>query len=321
MRLINKAEILKILPEIDLLKIIRDGFIAYSANEAIIPPVGGMEFESPPGDVHIKYGYIHRQDKYVIKIASGFYDNPKLGIPSSNGLMLVFSKLTGELECILHDEGYLTDVRTAIAGALAAQLLAPRKVDQIGIIGTGTQARLQLSYLKLVTHCRKVSLYGRNKESALDFQRQMSMQGFDVRICDSASEVVEGSKLIVTTTTARKPLFQSSDVRPGTHINAVGADTPGKQELDTALLHRSDWLVADSISQCIDRGECANAIADGSISPSKLTELGYLLTLPDIERSEEAISVVDLTGVAVQDIQIATAVYNQAKLISTQGLQ
>src|SRR4029077_9953991 len=130
---------------------------------------GFMRFKNPPGDVHVKSGYIPGDDLYVIKIASGFYDNSKIGLPSSNGLMLLFSQKTGALQAILLDEGRLTDLRTALAGAICAKYLAPKQVDCIGIIGNGTQAKQQLLNLQFVTSCREVIVWGRDPTKTLAF--------------------------------------------------------------------------------------------------------------------------------------------------------
>ena len=149
--IIGRDEIERILPRVDLLDIMEEGFAAYSRGEVTVPPPGELLFDDPPGDVHIKYGYIRNDDYYVIKIASGFYRNPELGLPSSNGLMLLFSRQTGCLTAVLLDEGRLTDVRTAAAGAVVAKYLAPKTVGCIGIVGAGIQARLQLLNLLPVT--------------------------------------------------------------------------------------------------------------------------------------------------------------------------
>ena len=111
----------------DIIHSIAEGFVLYSERNVVVPSVGHLRFEDPPADVHIKYGYIKGDDFYVIKIASGFYQNPALGLPSSNGLMLVFDRRNGELVSVLLDDGYLTDLRTAVAGAIAAKYLAPRQ--------------------------------------------------------------------------------------------------------------------------------------------------------------------------------------------------
>ena len=128
----------------------------------LFPPVGELLFNNPPGDVHIKYGYIKSQDNYVVKIASGFSNNESLGLSSSHGVMVMFDSNTGYLKCVLHDEGHLTNVRTAIAGAICAKYIAPTQINRIGIVGTGIQARMQLKYLKLVTNCREVYVLGRS---------------------------------------------------------------------------------------------------------------------------------------------------------------
>ena len=116
MKVVALEQIKAVLPGIDLIPLIEEGFVAYSQGRAVVPPVGELIFKDPPGDVHIKYGYIEREDYFVIKIASGFPDNEKLDLPSGSGMMLLFRQETGEPVCLLHDEAYLTDIRTAVAG-------------------------------------------------------------------------------------------------------------------------------------------------------------------------------------------------------------
>ena len=147
MRIVNLDRIKSVLPNVDLLSEIESGFAAYSSGSVVVPPVGELSFQSPPGDVHIKYGSIQDDDYWVLKVASGFYQNPSLGLQSSDGVILVFSQRSGALELVLHDRCWLTDMRTAAAGAVAARHLAPRKIDNVGVIGTGVQARMQLEML------------------------------------------------------------------------------------------------------------------------------------------------------------------------------
>ncbi|MFC1620466.1 ornithine cyclodeaminase family protein [Candidatus Neomarinimicrobiota bacterium] len=308
MQTITRDQINSVLPKLDLLTAIEEGFRAYSAGEAVVPPVGELLLEK--GEVHIKYGYLRGGSYYVIKIASGFYDNPKLGLPSGNGLMLLFSQDSGELVSILLDEGYLTDVRTAIAGAIAAKYLAPPNVERIGIVGTGVQARLQLEYLKPVTSCRGVLVWGRGAEQLAHYQRDMESQGFSVEVTQDSGSVLRTCSLIVTTTPATEPLLASPDLQTGTHITAVGSDTPNKQELEPGILEKADIVVADSISQCLVRGEIHHALDSGHISRDEIIELGNIIVGKSARRTApDQITVADLTGVAVQDIQIATAVY------------
>lgn len=310
MRIIDLKEIKGILPSIDLMSAAEAGFVAYSRGQAVVPPVGELLFADPPGDVHIKFGYLKDDNYYVVKIASGFYRNPEIDLPSSNGLMLLFSQKTGTLLAVLLDEGYLTDVRTAVAGAIAAKYLAPRRIDRIGIIGTGVQARMQLRYLRPVTDCRRVLVWGRHTEQLSRYCAEMEPEGFSIETTYDAGEVAASCNLIVTATVSRSPLLWDRQIRFGTHITAVGADAAYKQELDPALLQRSDVLVADSISQCCERGEIAHAIRVELIAPERPIELGQVIDGSKQGRtSDRQITIADLTGVAVQDIQIAKAVF------------
>lgn len=292
-----------------LLKMIEDGFVAYSQNQAVVPPVGHLAFTHPPADVHIKYGYIKGDEYYVLKVASGFYDNPQNGLPSSNGVMLVFSQKTGELLSVLLDEGYLTDVRTAVAGAIAAKYLAPSHVKAIGIVGTGIQARLQLRYLQSVTDCKKAYVWGRSEKARADYTKEMRQDGFDIIPTDDIEELTMNSNLIVTTTPTTEPLIKSVHLMPGTHITAMGADTKGKQELDPAIIASADIVVADSISQCIDHGEIADAVEKKLIAPDTIIELGNLIKSGKGRDNNQQITIADLTGVATQDIQIAKIIH------------
>jgi ornithine cyclodeaminase len=296
---------------IDPLPLIEEGFVAYSQGRVVVPPVGELVFDHPPGDVHIKYGYIKGDDHYVIKIASGFYDNPKVGLPSGNGMMLLFSQKTGELECLLLDEGYLTNLRTAAAGAVAAKYLAPLKVGTVGILGAGVQGRMQLEHLRRVREFKEVLVWGLNNGELEAYRRDMEPLGLSIRTTLAAEEVAAASNLIVTCTPSTRPLLKASWIRPGTHITAVGSDTPEKQELDAAILAKASRIVVDSLSQSEFRGEVFKAVGAGAIGRDRLVELGRVIADEKLRRaSDEEITVADLTGVAVQDIQISKAVWS-----------
>ena len=304
------AEMEPLLKDIDVIGAMEAGFRAYSAGQAVIPPVGELCIEEPPGDVHIKYGYLTEGEHYVVKIASGFYDNPKLGLPSSQGLMLLFSKTTGQTKAVLLDEGRLTDIRTGAAGAVAARHLAPSSISQIGIMGTGIQARVQLEYLTGVTDCREAMVWGRSIERAEAYAEEMKGLGINVRVAPDAQALASTSNLIVTTTPSREPLLRAEWIQPGTHITAVGADSPEKQELDGAILAKADVVVADSVAQCLLRGEIHRAIGAGLLEQDQVVELGAVIAgKVEGRRGDDQITVADLTGVAVQDLQIAAAVY------------
>lgn len=308
-QIINLDRIRRVCRDMDFAPLIEEGFAAYSEGRVVVPPVGELSFTAPPGDTHIKYGYIRGDDCFVVKIASGFYDNPRHGLPSNSGLMLVFSQHTGLLQTVLLDEGYLTDVRTAVAGRIAAQYLAPAELEAIGVLGTGIQARLQVQELRALTSCRQVVVWGRSDEGLEDYRGALEEEGFSVITTREAAEVALSCNLIITATPSTEPLLAADQIRPGTHITAMGSDTPLKQELDAAILARADLVVADSRSQCRERGEIAKALAAGFLQETEIVELGEIITGQAAGRTgEEQITVADLTGVAVQDIQIAKAV-------------
>lgn len=308
-QIISLEQIKEICLNIDFTPLIEEGFAAYSDGRVVVPPVGEMSFSAPPGDTHIKYGYIKDDDRFVVKIASGFYDNPKHGLPSNSGLMLVFSQHTGILQTVLLDEGFLTDVRTAVAGRIAAKYLASSEIEAIGILGTGIQARLQVLHLRTLTRCRRVVAWGRSDENLETYRQALEREGFSVATTREAEEVAAVCNLIITATPSTSPLLCVDHIRPGTHITAVGSDTPQKQELDPLILGKADLVVADSIPQCLERGEIAKALGAGTLHEKQIVELGEIVSGRERGRTaKEQITVADLTGVAVQDIQIAKAV-------------
>jgi len=308
-------EIQRLIDVPQLIREIETGFVLYSEGKVTVPPVGFLHFEDPPGDVHIKYGFVSGDEYYVLKMASGFYANAALGLPVADGLILVFSQKTGELKLILLDKCWLTDMRTAAAGAVAAKHLAAQTVGDIGIVGTGVQARMQLEMLRDVVDCKSCLVWGRDPakvESMIeDLRAKDSVRAWGLQIepAESLDHLVSRCNLIVTTTSARGPLIRADQVEKGTHITAMGSDDHGKQELEAELLAKADLVVADSVSQCVDHGECFAAVQGGHIEKDSILELGDVIKTPALGRtSEDQITVADLTGVAIQDIQIAKMV-------------
>ncbi|CAL2095303.1 hypothetical protein [Tenacibaculum sp. 190524A02b] len=307
--IIERKDIQNILPKLKSVSLMEEAFIKYSSGKAIIPPVAELLFENPPGDVHIKYGYIKEDDFYCIKIASGFYENSKLGISSSQGMNLLFNQKTGELKAILLDGGDLTNIRTAAAGALVAKYFAPKNINAIGIIGTGIQAKLQLQYLQEHTPCKTVWVWGRSITAVKKYKEELNTD-FDIHIAETTSELAKNCNLIITTTPSETPLLLTKDIQPGTHITAIGSDTENKRELEGEILKNADLIISDSIFQSKTRGEIFRAIKDGVILPENIIELGNAIQTPSLQRTNnQQITVADLTGLAVQDIMISTATY------------
>lgn len=312
--IIREEEIQLILKNLDLVKAMEEAFIQYSNGNSVVPPVGELLFNNPDGEAHIKYGYIKGEEYYVVKIASGFYENPKLNLASSQGVVLLFSQKTGELKAVLLDNGKLTDIRTAAAGALIATRFAPSELKGIGIVGTGIQARLQLKLLLEILDCDEVWVWGRDQKKAEELAIGFK-QTKNVKVAKSARDLAKNANYIVTTTSSKKPLLKAKDILPGTHITAVGSDTAHKQELDSEILRKADLVVVDSLSQSEERGEVFKALSEGIIAKKDVTELGVALQNTELQRtSEDQITVADLTGVAVQDMAIGKAIYENYNL-------
>ncbi|HDR9483986.1 multidrug DMT transporter permease [Burkholderia aenigmatica] len=311
MKIWSKDEIVARFDADRAVRMIEQGFIAYSRKAVLVPPIQNFYFAAANGDCCVKSAYVEGAETFAVKVSAGFYNNPAAGLPTNSGLVMIFSAKTGEPVGLLQDGGWLTSVRTAIAGQLAARVLAPREVRGIGIIGTGDQARFQLEYLKPVTTCRDVHAWGPNAGRGERFVADMSAQGFHVTLHDSPESVARHANLIVTTTPSREALLKSEWIAAGTHITAVGADGPGKQELDARIVASAHAIVVDSIAQCSKYGEISHALSAGLIQESALLELGDVLARGGRARDDRdttQITVADLTGVAVQDAQIADSV-------------
>lgn len=310
-RVLDWKRIAAALEEIDLVSAMERAFVAYSEGRAVVPPVGELLLDDPRGEVHIKYGYVRDEPGYVVKVASGFPGNVARGRSPNDGLMLLFDRETGAPEVVLLDGGRLTDLRTAAAGAVAAKYLAPARVERIGLLGTGVQARLQLEHLRGVTDCREVLAWGRDAARLDACLADLRALGFTAAGASSPAEVGDTCDLIVTTTASETPLLES--VRPGAHVTAVGSDTPTKQELSAELVGRMDVLVVDSRSQAALRGEVARATEAGTARLVDAIELGEVIAGATGRTRPDQTTLTDLTGVAVQDLAIARAVAESAR--------
>lgn len=302
-------EILKALKDIDVVDVIAQGFKALSEEKVVIPPIGEMLFPDVDGELHIKYGAIKGDEDFVVKMATGFFQNPSIGLSPFSGCMMVFSQKTGHISSVLLEEGELTNHRTAAAGAVAAKCLAPKNVNMIGIVGTGVQSRLQALYLQKMTDCRNLVIWGRNKDKAELAAVDMQKMGYEANIIENLNDLCKVSQIIVTTTPATSPLLKREMITPGTHITAMGSDTSDKCELSPEILDLADIVAADSIEQAIQRGEISQALKAGKCNKDKLVELGSIIIDPSKGRTnDQQITIADLSGVAIQDIMIAKAV-------------
>lgn len=316
MLILKKNEIEKyVLLSRELIPIIEQAFISLSKGETTMPPIMRIDIEKFHGESDVKAAYINELDSFAIKIASGFFDNPKLGLPSSNGLMVLLDSQTGVIKAVLLDEGYLTDTRTAIAGAIASKYLSNQDSNSVGIVGAGIQARLQLQALMLVRDIKKVTVWARDLKKADEFKDNFKDLNLEFNIANSCKDLAAVSEIIVTTTPSRKPLLKFEWIKKGTHITAMGSDAEQKNELDPAMINLCDKYIPDNQSQTSILGELNHAIKQNIISPDKkFHDLGSIIINPSLGRNnKEAITICDLTGTGVQDTAIARFTYNVCK--------
>jgi len=295
---------------------VADGFLRLAQGKATMPPILRVDVPENNGEVDIKTAYLQGLDSFAVKMSSGFFNNRVLGLPSLSGMMILLSTNTGFPQAILLDNGYLTDVRTGMAGALAARYLARENVQTAGVIGSGAQARYQMRALQLVRSFEQVLVYGRTPQHVEHYVEEMEqVLGVPVIAANSAETIVRQSDVVVTTTPAREPFLRAEWLHPGLHITAMGADAEEKQELHPEIFARADIVVCDRKSQAFRLGELHHARNAGVISEdSDIVELGELVAGRREGRSnEEQITVCDLTGTGVQDTAIALLAYSRAE--------
>lgn len=295
---------------------IADAFAALERGAAIMPPVLSMDLSEINAEVDIKTAWIRGFDAFAIKISSGFFDNAKLGLPSLAGMMALLDAQTGRVSAVCLDNGWLTDLRTAVAGAVAARSLAREDARDAAILGTGLQARLQLEALLLVRPIERAWIWGRDTAKANACAEDCRERlGIDVRALEDAADAASRADIVVTTTAARTPILDADALHPGVHVTAMGSDAPEKNELAPRLLQSAGLLVCDRQSQCERLGELHHAQAAGAIAAgTPLPELGAVITGAHPGRtSDEQTTVCDLTGTGAQDTAIAVRARDAAR--------
>ncbi|WP_026703057.1 cyclodeaminase [Salibacterium aidingense] len=298
------------------LDLVEKGFQKLEQGEVTMPPVLRVDIPENNGEVDVKTAYVKGMDKFALKISSGFFNNVDKGLPSLSGMMLLFSTKTGFTEAVLQDNGYLTDVRTAAAGGMAADFLANKNIKTAGVIGTGTQARYQIRALQMVRNVDNVLVYGRKPERVAQYIEEMEKTlGIEVKAAESPEEVVRQSDAVVTTTPAKEPIIQKEWLHSGLHITAMGSDAEEKNEVAPDVLGAVDVLACDSKAQVFKLGEHHHALEAGVIGEnSRISELGALsLGSAQGRTKEEEITFCDLTGTGVQDTAIAVYAYDSLR--------
>lgn len=302
---VSRQQVQALVNPADARQAVMETLQALAASAVVVP--GQLAMELPAGEVHVKGGHLLGSRSAAFKVACGFPGNADLGLAVNDGFTLVLDARTGALRASLLDNGWLTEIRTGAAGAVAAERLSRPDSRSVALVGAGAQAGFQMEALLEVREIASVSIWNRTPERAARLAGDLSARlDLTCEVADTAQETVRDADIVVTTTASRGPLFRFADVRPGTHVTAVGADFPDKQELDPDVLGGADVVVADDIATCSRVGELHHALDAGVIDVSQV------LALPDLvagtvsgRTSRDQITVADQCGLGIYDVAMA----------------
>ncbi len=300
MRIFTREDIVAALDEATALAAVERAIIAFAAGRAQSGDAGHFTFPAP-GDAHVKVAHLAGEDVFALKVSASFYANPAKGLSSSQGFSAMMSATTGEALALFADGGWLTDVRTAMAGAIAGRAIG-YKGGTLGIVGAGIQARMQAEMIRRHIGAERVLIWGRDPAKAQALAVELGGEA-----CRDLADLVRASDLVVTTTPSTEWLVDDDWVHPGARIVAVGSDGGGKRELDPRILGRATVIV-DSVAKCLENGEAGWAVRAGLLAAETVIPLGELLAEPRSFDADEIV-VADLTGLPVQDAAIAGAVW------------
>lgn len=317
MRIVSLQEIQSAVSMPNAIDAVRNGFIAYAEGRVAQPDPLQLLFKNANGDLlgdcHGKAAQGEGLPYFVLKVATGFYSNADKGLPVNNGIVVVMSAETGVPIAILQDDGWLTQIRTSAAGALAAELAQVEKNATLGIVGTGTQALLQAQIITAHLGLSNVVVFGRSNEKASDLCKTLNQSGINANAMSSVRDVCHAADIVVTTTPAATAVLGATDLPEKLHIIAIGADSPGKNEIEPAVFAAADIIATDSHQQCLHHGDFGSAVRAGVVTENADVSFCDLIAgqSATVDFSTNKISIVDLTGLGVQDLALATLVVDQ----------
>jgi len=307
LKIIAEPEIRAAVGPADALRAAERAFRALADGQVTQPAPLGLEIGEVHGEVHVKGAYLQGSPIFVLKVATGFYDNAARNLPTGAGLFLVFDATTGFPLALLRDNAYLTDLRTGAAGALAARHLTRERLGKVAILGSGIQARHQARCLALVRRWETTAAWSPTRDHLEAYCREMTDElRVSFQSAKTPEEAVRGAELVITVTPSRRPIVQAGWLAAHATVIAVGSDGPDKQELAAECLARASKVIADRLSQCLELGEIHHAVRHGLLDPARVyAELGEIIAGKKPGRQGDELIICDLTGVGAQDAAIA----------------
>lgn len=305
-----RAEVERLVSLSDAIAAVEEAFCALAGGQAFLFPVIRERIDPYGGFFGVKSGYLASRGYLGYKGGGFWASNGAKGLAGHQSVILLYDPETGVPKAAI-DGNYLTVVRTAAAGAIAARCLARANSRKAAIIGTGVQGAIQLAGLREVLPIEEVRCWDKVAASSRAFAARVATEGLRARACDTPREAVDGADVVVTATPSFEAVIEDGWIGPGTHINAFGADTRGKQEISETLVARAK-VVVDYLPQAREIGECQHAFRRGLIHEVH-AELGEILSGRKPGRqSDDEITLFDATGIALQDLAVAGRAYEAA---------
>ncbi|WP_078285629.1 ornithine cyclodeaminase family protein [Mycobacteroides chelonae] len=306
LRIIDLPEIHSVATKALVFDAVRDALVAHDEGRTQSPPPIHLAFPDVNGDCHVKAGQLLGASNFSVKVATGFYRNAKRGLPNNSGLILVLDAGTGVPAAVLADQGWLTAWRTAAAGALITHALTPKEIDEVGVLGTGLQARLQVEWLNALRPLSRICVWGRNPESARRLCAELADTDLDARY--GAVAVAASAPCVITATPSTSPLAPRTAFAGVAHITGIGTDLPGKAELPPGLFAGATLIATDDHAQCLDHGDFGNAVRAGIVDADADIAVGRILR-DGAPGDRQGLTIADLTGLGVADAAVASAVF------------
>jgi alanine dehydrogenase len=311
-RLLSEKDLKEVLTLREVIEAVEGGFAAEASGQIATFPVVMEAIPAHGAGFGIKSSYIPGIEALGLKVG-GFWPQPAGSpIPAHFALIYLADGATGKPLAFM-DGNLITTWRTGAAGAVAAKYLARPDASRVGVIGAGVQGQIQVLALREFFPIAQVRIWSRSPESVARYVETMAGHGLAVEPAESPREAATGADVIITATPARKFLVNAAWVAPGTHINAIGADSRGKQEIDPALFPRAK-VVVDKLSQCRELGDLQHPLQQRLMTTDDVhAELGQVVSGARAGReSPDEITLFDSTGVSFQDVVTAELAYRRA---------
>jgi len=310
--LLDRKNIAVLLGMKEVIPAIEDVFREQGLGKTQMPPKIYLHLEKYHGDFRAMPAYAEKLDKCVLKWVNVHPDNKKLGLPTVMAIIILSDPKNGFPLCIM-DGTVITNLRTGAAGALAARYLARKDSKIVAMVGCGEQAKTQAGGLRLFFDIKEIKLWSKDDFSVKSFMNNIKTGKIKVTLCKNVESCVSESDIVVTTTPSRKPIVKYRWLKKGCHINAIGADSKGKEELEPLILKKAK-VVVDSFLQASHSGEINVPFAKGLITKKNIyAELGSIVCGKSKGRAgSKEITVFDSTGLAIQDLAVANLVYRFA---------